>query len=315
MTTARRFAGLLAAAARPWVWALAGLGAALIACPPQNPRVPESAGRLRPAVAVDLRRGDDGNFTPPRPPPVHMRLVRLTLYGRQVSDAERDRDRPAWTTHDFPRIGVWFERGFDVRGIPDRDGDHATWHRAAQLQLSVVTLAGWTALLTAGSVWLCVRRGGELLGGRRVARVRRWGRPWLWTAAAVGAACLAGGHGNQLIGEPGWTAARWEAAPFPHPRRFSFVVQHAPAPWDEARYGERGYDVWETRWFSPAVERAAGLWVGTWQRNTPFVLVGERTMQRTTAATISLWWFAAAGLLANAVSLWRERRRATKLPA
>ncbi len=123
---------------------------------------------------------------------------------------------------------------------------------------------------------------------------RRMARPWIGLSAAIGLGVVAGGgsHMGFPLGPYSVTTHIVRGpADVPHPRGLKvWAHENGQRPPPGSTWGPS-----ETFHHNAP---SAGLW------STQRIGGGGTGF----GATVSLWWFAAAGLLANAVTLWRVRR-------
>ena len=330
VTTAARARGLLAAAAGPWVWALAVLGAALIAAPAEDgvelqiladEMIAEmddwsgSSPIKRRAVTVAVIPGGEG---PPgwSAAPWHPVAVRSVWYGRTLGGVhERE-----WLAEDqirslhLPAVGLTVARGNDLYWedlyvLTDllRDPLYDSVHESAVLFLSPLLMIGPLLLASAMLAGRQMRRG-PTKSGRAVMTGRRLSRPWVFGAAEFAA--------GVLITTPRGDGAGWavQAETFPAAgwrplglwereitvKRLGDSVRLTPEEaaasvldpgLHVAAAGLSLWEGWETRWF-----------------------FGKNLKYRTAGIAVSVWWLLAAGLVWNATTLlragsrWRGRR-------
>ncbi len=319
-TAPRRLFRLLADVARPFVWLFALIGVALILCPDTVMR--SVRGERTAEGVVPLRR-----------PPGRVRVT--AAQGKRVLPITGAGGGENWSPH--PRMLVVKALGGPR---PEFAGDHRavvlenvvpiSWSLAGLLVKSGITyresyLGQFDSetrtphtLHTAGvSLWplvLAAAALGVLLWRRRIGQpageaprrglTRRLLRPWALLAAGVGLFVVLLQEAEVGLAKCTGTVNRGPADTL-HPRALELMITR------EDRLTSL------TRFTTPWVFAAPTS--GAWLLHIDAVSVRneKRNVKRPvfTAVGVSLWWFAAAGLLANAVTLWRERRRAIKPPA
>ena len=245
VTAAARVRGLLTAAARPWVWALAVSGAALPLLPPEDGDAllftADEASRadrppvLRRAVTVAAVPGDDAG-----PGWLedswHTVAVRVFWYGHRLGGSY-DRD---WLTDDqarslnLPNVGIAFARGndhywSDVYFLRDsvRDPLYEAVYDSAFGVVSPLLAIGPLLLASVGLVARRLRREPGAVTRTTLLR-RRLVRPWVAGAAifALAAICTAPWDGGAecTVRATTFPAAGW--------RPFGVWDRTVTAEWD-----------------------------------------------------------------------------------
>jgi hypothetical protein len=173
--------------------------------------------------------------------------------------------------------------------------DHGPRRRVSGVGLSLWPLLALSALVGLGWTIVAVRRGepdGDPSPRRRT--VRRLVRPWLWTAAVAGVICVTA-HGLST-GPIDWRADVTRGpADGPHPRLFEASISGV-------HYGPIGTSFERT---APGFR----VWRTSALNGGPPAPDGASAIYELVILVVSLWWLLPAGLLANAVTLWRMRRR------
>ena len=339
MSATRRFARFLLDIGAPFVWLFALIGAALIAFPPWSMwTAGDAEGWPSAGVLVEMTDGDslfplgvDPNFWSPHP-----RALTVGVLGGPVTDGDPGPEpnfndaRWLWWTDDpggvrWPVAGLVSGVGRVHRGEFLKERPYSmevSWADPGPLRrLYGLGVSLWPLLTLAAAVaavgWRRRRRAegrgrthdehsdaggdegsdGPPRGGGR----RRLLRPWVLLAAGVGAFATVGAF---VPAGPGLWVPRVSRGPAdaPHPRVLELAVfWTTPPPAFVRRGGDR---------------RAARPTAGLWFRH--FVVPAAQALTLdwygATAVALSLWWLVAAGLAANAVTLWRAWRRGRRMP-
>ena len=336
MSVLRRLARLLAEFGTPFLWLFAAIGAALIALPAWG--LEDAPRRAGGTMKVSVHSGDfllrDENGGDHPAGPWHPWMLTVERLGEPLPDDwitlfESDTEIApetyrlacaymggdgAWCWPDGggmsgdPRRRSLPLPGFvaattavgsrEFAGLVSRYDDDFDNDRTLQLvgpphRLRGAALSLWPLLTAAGLIGVvrwrraAVRRGrGEPT--RAPGLPRRLVRPWVRVTAALGLLCVAGA--DLQVEEYRFDASVVRGPPnAPHPRALEVLVSGPPPPGPEER---------------PEINVAhvaplAGLWGRHW--SLPY--------GRGAGGAVSLWYVAAACLLANGVTLWRTWRR------
>ncbi|NNJ24843.1 hypothetical protein [Alienimonas chondri] len=306
-TPARRFARLLGELLRPFAWMFAAIGAALIAFPAGpmwSAESDEDWTESRVQVSIDEGRYlfAWGGLAAGEPWSPHLRAVSVTVFGDPM-DENAGPERQGDASHSGgSAIGGWIwivammERGGVSTYPVTEDSARGTMHRTYDAAISLWPLA---LLFIAIAAVRWRRRVGRTpsTGASRFEAVCRVARPWIWSAAGIGAFVTVV---QFLPVGPGYATASVNRGPVEtrHPRVLEASIDWISPP-------PEWIDEGGTR---TAAATGAGLWFSH-ERSTLPRIVSNPVWQGRTVVGLSLWWFAFVALLANGVTLWRMRRR------
>ena len=215
---------------------------------------------------------------------------------------------PPWTTWSGLRFGA----GYEID--PDPDGGKAG---TFPIYGAAVSLTFLLLIAAAAGVWRVARavralgRGEPPPADGPPDAARRLARPWVaWLALVGGLASASGAWPDPAARATWWCEIVRGPADVPHPRAI-WLGAERPTARPPAQGPPPPPPPFPVRLAVPAHEPAAefarpgwGVWGGV-RPASPF-----GPFPRTTyAVVLSLWWFAAACLLANAATLWRARGR------
>ena len=335
MSALRRLARLLAGFGTPFLWLFAAIGAALIVWPAWG--LEDAPRRAGGRIKVSVHSGDfllvDENGDDHPAGPWHPWMLTVEWLGEPLPDDwitlfEPDTEIAPETyclafayldggaewywpdggglREDFGRrcfplpgfvTGTTAVGSREFAGLVSRHDDDFDNDRMLELvgpphRLRGAALSLWPLLTAAGLIgavrWR--RAAGRRERGepaRAPGLPRRLVRPWLGVTAALGLLCVVGGD---LEVGPYWFGASVVRGPADasHPRALQLFVSGPQPPGPDERP--------ETNVARSAP--SAGLWGQYWSDR----------YGRGAGGAVSLWYVAAACLLANGVTLWRRRR-------
>ncbi|QDT15710.1 hypothetical protein [Alienimonas californiensis] len=316
-TAFAQVAGLTATLLQPFIWTSAVVGAAAVLFPTvahYEEGVDNSITRLGPIGILERARFEaqpveygynywESQVAWWHPVMLHAEFLRGPATEELWGDGRAWGNRVAGLKYEefVHTPSTWLGRDYDYDRLSDADWEamdevdrDAT---IVELDVTLWAILGPAAVIAAGLLIVRLRTGRE---SQPPGRLHRLVRPWVWTAAAIGAATI-----GTSFGGIGATKGEWLSEAYAlrgpadtwHPRLLSLSRTWAYDA-DPAAPSDTG----ETSRYE---SRSAGVWFEHGRRGfTP-----KSGGYGDTTLSLSLWWLLLPAELANLVTLFRARPR------